>query len=573
MTVAQYLVNKLVDFGATDVFGVPGGVILDFVYEAQKQVRLHLNYHEQASGFAALGYAQSGRSLGVCYATRGPGFTNLLTPMADAYYCSVPVLFITAHSKKYEKSDLFLQCEQEFDTVSMCQDITKIAARIESVKNAAQIIDEALDATLHERRGPVFLDFLSGIFNAEAEIEDTRNTEKFVRGDDQPISFRRIAELIADGIAHAEYPVLLIGDGISQTKTNDAACDLADKLNIPVLSSRFAQSIAINSPLYFGFIGSHGTAYANKILSCADLIISVGNRIHFNRASKTFAPIANNARFIRVDVDENELNNPLPNSSCLLCDLRILLCKDFIDSIKTLINGKSQASLRSWVERCRTIKAEMCNVMRIPHLRSMVQLLQTAQRGRIENICVDVGNHEFWISYAYEMAFSENRIAPKAEISGVPCLLYSKSFGVLGCAIPKSTGVYQKTGKPVLCLTGDQGFMFNVQELHFISKSNLPIVVVVLNNHASGMIRDLEKKKYGFFSKTTPEDGYYPPNIEQLASAFDIAYHFYNTDENPAFNFDFSNIDKPIIIELQYDDAADKLPHLPTGNLPWDFNY
>jgi len=169
MTGAEYIVDCLVKRGATDVFGIPGGVVLEFLYavEAHKKIEAHLSYHEQAAGFAAVGYAQASGKLGVAYATRGPGLTNLSTAIGDAYFESLPTLFLTAHDKPYSKSTERFTQEQEFDTVSYLQPITKYAARIEQLDDLQSILEKALSAATTGNKGSVFVDVLADVFIAE----------------------------------------------------------------------------------------------------------------------------------------------------------------------------------------------------------------------------------------------------------------------------------------------------------------------------------------------------------------------------------------------------------------------
>ena len=169
MKVCDFFVETLINYGVTDVFGIPGGVVLDFIYALKKrenEISLHLNYNEQASAFAAVGYSQAKNSLGCAYATRGPGLTNMITAIADAYYNSTPVVFVCAHSKVFSPLNPF-GVEQEFDTVKMLSGITKKAIFIDDIKTAKKKIEEALFSALQNPSGPVFIDFLEKLWKEE----------------------------------------------------------------------------------------------------------------------------------------------------------------------------------------------------------------------------------------------------------------------------------------------------------------------------------------------------------------------------------------------------------------------
>lgn len=172
MKAADYVVSRLIKQGVTDVFGVPGGVMLEFLYALDRRndaITAHLSCHEQAAAFAAVGYAQAGGKLGVAYATRGPGVTNLFTGIADAYFDSYPTLFITAHSCPYADSKNRFDEEQEFDTVSCLEHITKYAARIETPTEVREKLEIAVNTAINGRPGAVFLDFLSEVFNNDVD--------------------------------------------------------------------------------------------------------------------------------------------------------------------------------------------------------------------------------------------------------------------------------------------------------------------------------------------------------------------------------------------------------------------
>lgn len=166
MTGAEYIANYLVNQGVTDVFGIPGGVVVDLLYaiDAKDGITPHLSCHEQAAALAAMGYAQAGGKLGVAYASRGPGFTNLITGIADCYFENVPALFITAHDFPFEQTSERFAHEQEFDTVAHVAPITKFAARVENISELAPLLEKAVSTALSKEQCPVFLDFLTKVF-------------------------------------------------------------------------------------------------------------------------------------------------------------------------------------------------------------------------------------------------------------------------------------------------------------------------------------------------------------------------------------------------------------------------
>lgn len=541
MRAVDYLLRKLIDCGVTDIFGIPGGVVLDFLYaaEARKtEICPHLCYHEQGAGFAALGYAQVQGTLGVAYATRGPGFTNLITPMADAFQESIPVLFITAHGNKMANAALRMEDDQEMDTISIVDGITKYAARVDEIEEFALAVDNACKYALNGRMGPVFLDVYSALWNRD--LPETQASESHFHEDTKEQN-TQIDEIV-DAINEAKRPVILVGNGVLLSKVQKNVEWFAEQYNIPILSSRGTQDLLASSELYFGYVGSHGIRYSNFILSKADLVIALGNRMAFPLKSESFAPLFQRMKTIRVDVDDNEFLREIPNSITVGTDLRNFFLK--------MQNAELYRHDNNWIEICRTIKDTLFQYdTDFPvDLLSKILLKVLPEA----TIVADVGNHEFWVSRAYEHAGIDHRI------------LYSKSFGTLGCALPKAIGAYYKTNAPVLCIIGDQGIQMNIQELQFIASMRIPVAILVINNDSSGMIRSREMKKFGqHFVHTTIEDGYSCPNFEQIAAAYGVKY----AKLDDARSIDFQNIEEPILLEIKVNPTVDLVPFLPKGNL------
>jgi acetolactate synthase-1/2/3 large subunit len=169
MKISDYIIDYLIKQGVNHIFGIPGGVVLDFVNSASKreEIRLHLNFHEQCSAYAAVGFSQVNGKLCVAYSTKGPGLTNMITAIADAYYDSIPSIFITSHSKKFFISNKRSIAKQEFDSIELVNKITKYSACIESSEMVREALEYACNIAITERPGPVFLDFLSGLFSNE----------------------------------------------------------------------------------------------------------------------------------------------------------------------------------------------------------------------------------------------------------------------------------------------------------------------------------------------------------------------------------------------------------------------
>lgn len=550
MTVAEYLIQRIAQTGCTDIFGIPGGVVLDFLYAAENSpdVNIHLCAHEQGAGFAAIGYAQVNRTLGAAYATRGPGFTNLYTPIADAYFDSHPVLFITAHSKEYKETQARFYEEQEFDTVASVKKITKYAERIETVEEAVDKIDKALTAALTGVPGSVFLDVLTRIWKEEVAFSGKTDGEYPFYCDVFQCDIGQSIGVLKENIKQAKRPVLLAGAGVRQSASEEAFCKFVNKLKIPVVSSTAAQDVLSNSPYYFGYIGSHGLRYANYILSEADLIVSIGNRLLYDRHSATFG-IISQKKIIRVEV-ENLACAYEQNEEVILADLRELL--------PLLADANDIDAVQSdWLTYCTEIRKAFFDYDIANTVYSFSRILMAVPTDI--PIVADVGNNEFFLMRAYTYTNCGNRF------------LMAKAFAAMGCALPKAIGAFYALKRPILAVMGDQGSLFNIQELHYISTWKLPIVVVILNNYSSGMIKSKQKaQKRKQFVHTTLESGYNVPDFKKIAESFSIRYYSFANMNDEQLTAVLQRITEPIMLEIAVNDDCD-LPVLPKGNQCYEF--
>ena len=547
MTGAQYLIEVLKGYEVTDAFGIPGGVILEMIYALNDSgtITPHLSYHEQAAGFAAVGYAQASGKLGFAYATRGPGFTNLVTTIADAYCDSVPVLFITSHVGKSLNSSIRLTNNQEIDTCAMVKGVTKYAKRVDSSDDFAKTIEEACYLATEGRKGPVFIDVASSVWKAEiGNLEKGNKATEYI-----PEKDNLYLGQVAKSIRAAKRPIILIGDGINQTKTEYHLRKFSEKCQIPVLSSRYATNVIADSPYYYGYIGGFGVRYANFILSKTDLIVSLGNRLNFPITSESYHNIPYQAKIIRFDVDNGELSKEIPQSLSYHEDLTTVL--------PALAEYNADYGLHTeWLSVCDAIKKDLWDEDVNDVVKAIDAIL--AKTPEDATIVSDVGNHEFWVSRAC------------AHSNRKGSLLYSKSFATLGSAMVKAIGAYYATKEPVVCFIGDQGFQMNIQELQYISQHQLPILVVILNNQVSGMIRDKEITGYkSNYLHSTSGSGYQIPDLKDVSALYHIEYSEIAASslKEKADNLDFKASG---IVNLLINENMSLEPSLPRGHQPQD---
>lgn len=539
MLVRDYIIKILIDNGGQETkegqtggphaFGIPGGVILPLLHSMKLQaphIVPHLAYNEQTAGFCACGYAQASGKLAIAYAIRGPGIFNMLTSIGEAYQESLPVLFITAHGDRRISDKRFSE-NQEIDLIPFLSNITKFSANIDSLDDLKKV-DYACKIATEKRKGPVFLDFSTKLFNQEITFEYSYINEFETKYDT-----KSAIDYIYSKLENAKRPVVLIGDGLR----NLDCYSLFKDLKIPFISSRGSQDLISNSPYYFGYIGSHGIRYSNFILSKADLIISIGNRLAFPINSKSFRPLFEDKFVIQLDIDEKEYKKELKK----------------IQFFK--VNAENLPSIewecdKNWLDTCNELKNKLYDYDTTIFVSKLEKVIKRYDENTLF-VC-DVGNNEFWFSRAFE------KVRPNCNV------LYSKSFGTLGVAIARSIGAYYATGKHIVCVIGDQGFQYNIQELQYLSQWKLPITIILVNNFRSGMILDHERKLFGEnLLHVTKESGYSTPDFEKVANAYGIKY----LKEIEQLN---AKIETPELYEIKIDEDIELIPYLPKGNLCQD---
>lgn len=548
MKVVDYLVDSLIKLGITDVFGIPGGVVLDFVYalnKRKKNIRTHLLHHEQNAGFAALGYAQATQKMGVAFGTKGPGILNFTTSIAEAYSDSIPSLFITSHSLDDVSEKMRFIEDQEIDIVPIFKSITKYCVRVNNVDSFIEELKKSIYLANSGRKGPVVIDISSKIWNSEI-LENKLEGEIIKNIDNLKNNFEEVILSIEKKLNESKKPLLIIGDGIRQAGIEKEIVEFSEKNKIPVIYSRGCQDVMSNSKMAFGYVGSHGIRYANYILSEADLLISLGNRLSFPIKSKSFLDIFSKCKLIRCDIDENEFMREIPNSENFQCDIKEVL--------KGLLNKNIEnKNIDEWLDKCNKIKEILWNSDTNTPVNEITYLLNNLKNTGA--IVGDVGNNEFWLSRAYE--FSKN----KSKI------LFSRSLGTMGCSIGKAIGAYYALNKNIICFIGDQGLQMNPQELQFISNNKLPIWIVVINNSSSGMIKSRQIRRYNSeFLLTTKKTGYSVVDLEKLSNTYGFDYiqiESVKDIDNKLRDCDYT---KPLFINFIVDENIDLEISLPIGN-------
>ena len=537
MKVTDYIIEFLIEKGVTDIFGYPGGVICHLIDSATKycdRLHTHINYHEQASAFAACGYAQESTNIGVAFSTSGPGATNLVTGIANAYFDSIPTIFFTGQVDTYGlKGDLPIRQRgfQETDIVSMVKCITKYAVRIDDPKDIRFELEKAFFIAKDGNPGPVLLDLPADVQRAEVEINSikkyTQMTDRCeMEGEDISHKMLEVCRLLQE----SQKPCLLIGNGVKQAGAVKLLRNFIDQIKIPAVFSMPAfDTIPYNSPYNFGFIGANGPRYGNFVLGKADLIISVGSRLDLKQIGADRAAFAPTARIIRVDIDNGNFSNAVHNDDIAIkADLRY-----FLRRLSDLIIGKFKCADR-WIETCQNVK----DLLKGYDDEEYTALLGKFGKKLPENcsIVTDVGQSQVWL-------------AQQLCIKDEQTVHMSAGHGAMGYSLPAAIGVYYAKRRPVYSFNGDGGIQMNIQELQFLARENIPVHVVIINNHALGMIRGFQEANFNKnYSQTIEGKGYSVPDFSKIAGAFGLSFKRIICSED--IESSIGETEKPSIIEI-----------------------
>ena len=507
MLVCDYIVSFLIKKKITDVFGYPGGMVtylMDAFSRHSGKISAHVNYHEQGAAFAACGYAQVSGLPGVAYATSGPGATNLLTGVANAYFDSIPTIFITGQVNTSEsKGNLSVRQKgfQETDIVSIAKPITKYAVQINDATKIREELEKAFYICMEGRRGPVLLDIPMNVQRTEVDVK----TLKGYKVPRKPvINYVKIAKYIVTSIMNAKKPLIIAGAAISGCGVEQEFRQFVRQVKLPVITSMIGIDVLPSVSTYnFGFLGAYGHRWANFATAKSDLLITMGTRMDCRQTGSNKLTFAPKADVIRIDIDPGEVTNKVKKSEqCYICDLQKLL-----PTLVKITKGYSKQH-QSWLKECRDFKKLLQPLDGEVENKKVTQI-----SNHIPNNCVittDVGQNQVWVSQSFKVKDKQR-------------ILYSGGHGAMGYSLPAAIGAYYASHKQVYCFVGDGGLQMNIQELQFIVREKLPIKIILMNNESLGMIRHFQEMYFhGNYMQTTSDHGYTIPNFCKIAKAYGI---------------------------------------------------
>ncbi len=537
---AKIIVDCLIEQGVEYVFGYPGGQIIDTfdeLYKARDKITQILTSHEQGASHAADGYARVTGKVGVVIATSGPGATNIVTGIANAYMDSVPMVAITGN---VPVSLLGRDSFQEVDIAGITIPITKHNYIVKDVTKLADTIREAFKIAKSGRPGPVLIDVPKDVQQKECEYTPQKPEEYVPKFDETQPAIDDAIKIIAE----AKKPLLYVGGGCIISNASKELTEFAEHIDAPVASSLMGLgAIDANHRLYLGMIGMHGHAGVAKALKECDAVIAIGARFS-DRVAGDRTKFAKQAKIVHIDIDNAEIDKNVVSAAHVMGDVKLAL--GYLKS--KLAKAKNSA----WVNACRGYVNEFplkrCGTnLCIRKVVEKVNELSPADR----IIATDVGQHQMWTAQSYK--FSQPRT-----------FLTSGGLGTMGYGLGASIGAALACKKRVVLFTGDGSFHMNLNELATAVKLNLPITIFLVNNNTLGMVRQWQTLFYQkHYSSTTLN---LPTDYMKLAEAFGAKGFVLDKDADiDATVKKALSCDGTVLVECRINTDEFVLPMVPPG--------
>lgn len=546
---AQAVMKALLAEGVEVIFGYPGGAIMpiyDALYDYQDVMRHILVRHEQGAAHAAEGYARLTGKAGVCFATSGPGATNLVTGIADAMMDSVPMVAITGQvAANVLGTDAF----QEADVIGITTPVTKWNYQVTNPAEIPEVIHKAFQIAQSGRPGPVLIDITK---NAQFELcEYVPATQQYSRKIQTSTLSENIIQEAADLINDAKKPYILVGHGVLISSAEKEVLELAEKADIPLASTLHGLSaIPTNHPLYVGMLGMHGNYAPNKLTNEADVIIAIGMRFD-DRVTGRVSDYAKNAKIIHIDIQPSEINK--------IIKVDVELCSDAKKALTQLIPKVKKATHPSWKNQFKTLYKQEENSIIKMELHPTTDPIKMAEVIRMISemtdkkavVVADVGQHQMYAARYSQFAQKNSFIT-------------SGGAGTMGFALPAAVGA--KVAAPdrtVVAVIGDGCFQMTIQELGTIAQENLKVKIVILNNNYLGMVRQWQEL---FFEKRYSYVYLQNPDFIQIAKGFRIEGEKVEKrqDLRAALGRLFA-FDGPYILDITVEQQENIFPMIPTG--------
>jgi acetolactate synthase I/II/III large subunit len=544
MTGAEIFVRCLIEEGVEVIFGYPGGAIIG-VYDALhdiSDIKHVLTRHEQGATHAAEGYAKASGKPGVALVTSGPGATNTVTGIADAFMDSIPIVVFSGQVPlKLIGNDAF----QEADIVGITRPITKHNYLVRNVDELAKTIKEAFYIATSGRPGPVLVDLpkdvmaQKAVFNYPQRVE-LRGYDPTVEGHSKQIT--RAAEMIN----LAKRPVLYVGGGVIQSDAAPELKALATKLRCPVTTTLHGLgAFPENDELAMGMLGMHGTWYSNTAVNYCDVLIAVGARFD-DRVTGKVEAFAAEAKKIHIDIDPSAISKNVKVDVPIVGDVKEVLTK-LIPLVQPLDTKDWVQTIAQW-KREHPLRYTQGNAIRAQYV---IQKLSEITQGNAI-VVTDVGQHQMWTAQFF------NWIHPRSHIT-------SGGLGTMGFSLPAAMGAaFARRDLPVVSISGDGGIQMNIQEMATIVEHKLPMKIFVINNGFLGMVRQWQEL---FWRRRYSQVALYNPDFTKLAEAYGChAMKVTQTsDVEEVIREAMSYNNGPVFVEFSVAKEDNVYPMIPAG--------
>lgn len=495
MNGSEILINVLLEQGIDTVFGYPGGQVVniyDALYKYSDKITHILTAHEQGAAHAADGYARASGKCGVVIATSGPGATNLVTGIANAYLDSVPMVAITGNVPNFLIGrDSF----QEVDIAGITMPIVKHGFIVTTIEELADTLREAFRIAISGRPGPVLVDIPKDVQTADTEYIAAKKVTKNKTSKPSEKLVAQAAKLIEK----SKKPFIYCGGGAIASNAEKEIAELAEIIDAPIGTSMMGlTAVSSDNPNMLGMTGMHGRYAATKTKGAADLIIALGARFS-DRAINSLFKMNKKTKIIHVDIDNAEIDKNVTSTIGINADVR--------ETLKLLIPMLKETANPQWrneVNLLRSEENEIENKDFYPHY-----IIDRIRKYTDDStpIVTDVGQHQMWTAQYYKFK------KPRTFIS-------SGGLGAMGFGVGGAVGAATATGRKTVLITGDGSFGMDMNELATVGTYNVPVVIIIMNNGALGMVRQMQTMFFdGHYSQTTLNR---KTDFVKLADAFGI---------------------------------------------------
>ncbi len=558
----KVILECLLEQDVNTIFGYPGGTILnlyDELYHYKDKISHFLCAHEQGASHAADGYARSTGKVGVCFATSGPGATNLTTGIATAYMDSSPVVFITCNvAENLLGKDSF----QEVDITGIAMPITKATYLVRDAESIPDVMRQAFAVASTGRPGPVLIDFLKNVTapNLEINYEYVHWSEN--RKHSSVSSYMASHDIIStepnsddvnrliDMINESERPLVICGGGVVRGRAHVEFKEFAEKMDCPIaISLMGGGGFSGTHPLTTGMIGMHGTEASNRAVAGCDLLISIGCRFS-DRVALDTKSFASQAKIVHIDIDRAEIDKNIVTDHHIIGS-----AKKVLNRLNEKLNQFDRAEWKNKILSHLPPKEGQTGETLTPK-RALEIIRKASPKDAI--IATDVGQHQMWTIQHFHFSYPGQ-------------LLTSGGFGTMGFGLGAAIGAQvANPDKRVMLTTGDGCFRMNCNELCTVEHYKLPIITIIFNNKTLGMVRQWQNLIYGKrFSETTLDKG---PNFVKLAEAYGLkGFKAENSTELEKVMQNALDLDQACVIEIIIDTDEMVTPMVAAGSQITDF--